>query len=135
MRFEYLISEKGKRVPGTERTVRNCQRPKGIQPLTLAQEPLCSGQQASSKEPALRAQQCGLTPGHGASHTPAWGCSTSRALHKRFHTMQGPKFGPAPSGNLISNISWHRSFKGNLGSCRHLPAFAAWHCSLFPKEV
>lgn len=29
MRFEYLISEKGKRVPGTERMVRNCQRPKG----------------------------------------------------------------------------------------------------------
>lgn len=120
MRFEYLISEKGKRVPGMERTVRNCQRPKGRQPLPLAQEPLCSGQQASSREPALGAQQRGLTPGHGASHTPAWGCSTSRALHKHFHTMQGPKFGPGTSGNLISNISWHRSFKGAAGICLRL---------------
>lgn len=133
MRFEYLISEKGKRVPGTERMVRNCQRPKGRQSLPPAQEPLCSGQEASSRQPALGAEQGELTPGDGASHTEAWGCSTSRALHKHFHTMQRPKFGPATSGSLISYISWHRSFKGKLGSCRHLPAFAAWH-AIFSLE-
>lgn len=129
MRFEYLISEKGKRVPGTERMVRNCQRPKGRLSLSLAQEPLCSGQEASSKEWALGAEQGGLTPGDGANHTQAWGCSTRRALHEHFHTMQRPKLGPATSGSLISNISWHRSFKGKLGSCRNLPAFAAWYAA------
>lgn len=127
MRFEYLISEKGKRVRGTERMVRNCQRPKGRQSLPPAQEPFCSGQEASSREPALGAEQDGLTPGHGASHTQAWGCSTSRALH--FHTTQRTTFGPATSGSLISNISSYRSFKGKLGSCRHLPAFAARHAA------
>lgn len=79
-------------------------------------------QQAAS----MAAEQGGLTPGDGASHTQAWCCSTSRALHKHFHTSQRPKFGPATSGSLISHISWHRSFKRKLGSCRHLSAFAAW---------
>lgn len=121
MRFEYLISEKGKRVPGMERMVRNCQRPKGSQSLPPAQNPSALGRRPA----ALGAEQGGLTPGDGASHTQAWGCSTSRALHEHFHTMQRPKLGPATSGSL-KNITWHRLFKGNLGNCRHLPAFAVW---------
>lgn len=104
MRFEYLISEKGKRVPGMERMVRNCQRPRGGQSLPLAQQPLCSGQGASSREPALGAEQGGLTSGDGASSTQAWDCPTSRALHEHFRTTQRTKFGPATSGSLISSI-------------------------------
>jgi len=75
MRFEYLISEKGKRVPGTERTVRNCQRPKGRGSLLRAREPLCSVQEDSGRagwltDEASRAQACGWSP--------------SRALHGNF---------------------------------------------------
>lgn len=59
MRFEYLISEKGKRVPGMERLVRNCQRPEGG----------CS---------PLPAQQQGAGVGHeaGAAHAWGWRCAT-----------------------------------------------------------
>lgn len=126
MRFEYLISEKGKRVPGTERMVRNCQRPKGRQSLLPVQEPFCSRQEASSEEMVLGVEQGWLTPGDGASRPLACGWSPSRALHGNFHSMQRPKLGSATSCSLTSNISWCRSFEGKPGSCRDLPTFAAW---------
>lgn len=61
MRFEYLISEKGKRVPGMERLVRNCQRPEGG----------CS---------PLPAQQQGAGVGHGAGAAHVWGWRSTLML-------------------------------------------------------
>lgn len=62
MRFEYLISEKGKRVLGTERMVRNCQRPKGRRSLLPAQEPLCSGQEAAARSRHRERSRVGSHP-------------------------------------------------------------------------
>lgn len=95
MRFEYLISEKGKQVLGTERMVRNCQRPKGRRSLLPAQEPLCSRQEASSKDLLSGAEQGWFTAGDGASNTQACGWFPQQSLAWEFSLHSKTKIGPS----------------------------------------
>lgn len=134
MRFEYLISEKGKRVPGTERMVRNRQRPKGKCSLPPAQEPLCSGQEASSKELAMGAEQGGLTWRWSQPHSSRallHQQSLAQAFSHHAKTKTGPSYFRQPhKQNFMAQV-----IQGDAGK---LQAFACICCmawSLFPEEV
>lgn len=132
MRFEYLISEKGKRVPGTERMVRNCQRPKGRHSLLPAQDP-----------PALgRSRQHGASVGSGAraAHTRRWSqpCSSlwlllQLSLAWEFALHAETNIGP-------SDFRWSQKqhfmvqAEGKTGSGRGLPVFAAWPDAFSPRK-
>lgn len=134
MRFEYLISEKGKRVPGTERMVRNCQRPRGGQSLPPAQQPLCSGQEASSREPALGAEQGGLTPGWSQLHS-SLGLPHQQSLARAFSHHTKNKIWPS---YFRQPHKQHLMVQVIQGKARELQAFACiccMACSLFPEEV